>query len=67
MLVEVCHKNGVFVNVSENSNCCSVVEAFFVGDLFCVMFEDECFVVDSVVGGKSLVFGGLEFELVKFA
>lgn len=67
MLSEVCCGNGLSVYVYEEQGCFDVVEEFSVGDLFFVVFANGKYVVECMAGGKSLVFDGLEVELVKYA
>jgi hypothetical protein len=62
MLVEVCCENGVSVSVYNEK----VVESFFIGDLWLVVFENgKCIVEWSEVPELSLVLDGLGVELVK--
>jgi len=63
MLAEVCCKKGVGVHIYGRD---SVVESFFVGDLWFVVFDSGKCVVECLVGGKCFVFDGLRFELVDF-
>jgi hypothetical protein len=55
--------NGVDVHVYGQNN---VVESFFVGDLWFVVFENGKCAIQSLVGGKSLVVDGSELEFVKW-
>lgn len=65
MLRKACCINGVSVYVYKKKDCIDVMEDFIVDGLFFVMFSNGKCVVERMVGGKSLVIDGSEFELVK--
>ena len=62
VLAEVSYKNGVGVHVYEQNK---VVESFFVGGLWFVVFDNGKCVIEGKAGGKVVKWDGSDFELVK--